>query len=251
MALSAIDQDQYTTKIPPLDAGKPKYYWIFQNMDFKRWALATSPVLWLSGPSECNLQQVSWHLANLANSQEVQETGDLVLYFFCSTLTRKGRRSVRSVSNTTVFVHTLLCQIIRELPDDGITAVTVFLNTLLKAIKRRPGESPLDPNQGYLMTMEAVIDASSDSDLWGALEQVINSENNLRLLLIVDGLEEAETHEDKIIGGIRLFIERLEGKVNALLTSRPEDDIKALLKGILSIEYDKERNGMTISPSVP
>jgi DNA-directed RNA polymerase len=101
------------------------------------------------------------------------------------------------------------------------------------------------------MAMKAVIDASSDSDLWGALEQVINSENNLRLLLIVDGLEEAETHNDKIIEGIRLFIKRLQGKVNALLTSRPEDDIKALLKGILSIEYDKERNGMTISPSVP
>jgi hypothetical protein len=101
------------------------------------------------------------------------------------------------------------------------------------------------------MAMKAVIDASSDSDLWGALEQVINSENNLRLLLIVDGLEEVETHNDKIIEGIRLFIERLQGKVKALLTSRPEDDIKALLKGILSIEYDKERNGMTISPSVP
>lgn len=175
----------------------------------------------------------------------------LVLYFSCSALTS---RDTWSVSNTTVFVHTLLRQIIHELPQDGISIAIIFLNTLIEANNTRPALGKLSRAPDLWKSMPKirdVLNAASDSHLWVALEQVIRDRNNLRLSIIVDGLEEVETHKDKFIGGIRVFIERLHGKVKALFTSRPEDDIKASLKGILSIEYDKERKGITIFPSVP
>ncbi|KAF8247690.1 hypothetical protein K440DRAFT_643546 [Wilcoxina mikolae CBS 423.85] len=238
-ALSAIDQQQHIDTLLPrrLDHDHPKYYWIFQNMDFKQWTSASSQVLWLSGPSECHLEHVSWHLSNLAKKQEAQKARSLVLYFFCSTLSGK-----RSISSTAEFVHTLLAQIIRSLPPpDGISVINVFLNILLKEISRKEPSSTrrLPP----MPTLEEIIKESSGNELLEALSIAIGGEENLRLYIAIDGLERVNSLGVEFVKGVRSFITYLQGihNVKVLLTSHPGDDIKSALEGVLSIEYDKER----------
>jgi hypothetical protein len=102
--------------------------------------------------------------------------------------------------------------------------------------------------------MKTVLDASTASEHWSALKAVLDIEQQQKLYIIVDGLDKIELHKDEsqkgeFIKELRLFITHLQDsipEVKVILTSQPHDDIRALLDGVPSIEYNAERKGLAI-----
>ncbi|KAF8535735.1 hypothetical protein BDD12DRAFT_326423 [Trichophaea hybrida] len=232
--LSAVDQKKYESTIQPLDRDLPEFYWIFKNCDFIQWESGVAPVLWLSGPTDRNINQISSNIVRLA-MDAISESPRFVLYFFCSTI-------VRMRSSVTVLIHTLLYQVICYLPRDRRRAIiTAFLRTLLDRIFIREPSRFKDGDS--LDTVKKILDASN-SELWDALKAALDTEPERKLTIIIDGLDRVEDQKPEFIRGLRTFVEYLlerSLKPKALLTSRPQDDVRDILDKLLCIEHDKER----------
>lgn len=240
--LSAVDQEKHKSTILSLDCEQPNFYWIFRNMDFKQWHSAScSQVLWLSGPRQCSIHQVSSYIVDLMKN-EASETQHSVLYFFCSTASREN-------SITTAFVHTLLYQVVCcSSLDKSISVVRNFLHTLVEAILRREPTSKPEPSHfkeedSPDTTIKKILDAPID-ELWHALKTILADEQKRELSIVIDGLDKVEYQKVEFIKGVRELITHLLKrtlKVKALLTSRPQAEIKEVFDGLPYIEYDKER----------
>ncbi|KAF8540115.1 hypothetical protein BDD12DRAFT_777518, partial [Trichophaea hybrida] len=232
--LSAVDQKTYESTIQPLDRELPEFYWIFKNCDFIQWESGVAPVLWLSGPTDRNINQVSSHIVRLA-MDAISESPHFVLYFFCSTIVRRR-------SSVTVLIHTLLYQFICYLPRDRRRAIIkAFLRTLLDSIFIR--EPSRFKDEDCVDTVKKILDASN-SELWDALKAALDAEPERKLTIIIDGLDRVEDQKPEFIRGLRTFVEYLLErplKPKALLTSRPQDDVRDILDNLLCIEHDKER----------
>lgn len=251
--ISPIDQDAYKSKIPPcLDYEDPEFYWIFKNLDFERWKSGNSRVLWLSAPQERKLEQVASHFVDLEKNTINSEYD--VLYFFCWSAA--GKRLGSSVFGT--FLH----QLIRHLaPRRRDNIIIVFLRAILDAYLAR--KEPFQKTRWWLedctpdRMIESFLDASSGNELLEAMKAVLDLEelNIHGLFIIIAGLEkELENKEGKFIWNLCSLIEHLQHKrwkAKVLLTSRPHGELKELLHGLLSIEYDYERKGVLIIPSFP
>jgi hypothetical protein len=238
--LLVVDQGKHKSTIPCLDHDRPEFYWIFRNLDFKQWSDASSQVLWLSGPPACSIHKVSSYVVDLEN--RALKTQRSVLYFFCETA-----REEESI--VVAFAHTLLSQTIYYSPmDKKILMARVFLHTLVEKIFER--KEPLQfENEGAPDTkIKKILGASLPNELWAALKAVLD-EQELELLIIVDGLDKVKHQRGEFINEVREFIEDLlerKPKVKALLTSRPQVEIKKVLDGLPCIEYDKERKGQSV-----
>jgi len=253
--LSAVDQEEHKSTIPSLDCEQPNFYWIFRNMDFEQWRSANcSQVLWLSGPPQCNIHQVSSYVVDLVKNK-ASETQHSVLYFFCSTASREASMEKSIV---TIFVHAILYQIIYCPPlDKKLSVVRNFLHTLIDAIFRskqtpNPVPPPFEEKESPDTTIKKILNAPAN-ELWDALETILAAEQRRELLIVIDGLDKAKHQKVEFTKGVRELITRLrEGTlmVKALLTSRPQAEIKEVLNGLPHIEYDKERKG-SIASSVP
>jgi len=245
--LSAVDQKEHMDTIPSLDCDNPEFYWVFRNVDFEEWSSATSSrVLWLSGPSQCNINQVSSYIVGREKNKAL-EANRFVLYFFCST---RLRRSI-----VAVFVHTLLKQIVCCSPaDERILIVQNFLHSLLEeAFKNET--SPNWKQRGFKeedspeRSIQNILNAPAN-ELFTALVAVLGDEQERCLSIIVDGLDKAQDQKGEFTKGIRKFVDNLHkpaSEVKILLTSGPLGEIKDLFDGIPSIEHDMERNGSSAS----
>ena len=240
---SAADHDRHKSTIPPLDCDHPMFYWIFKNMDFARWSSASySRALWLSGPSERNIHQVSSYIVD--QEKKVIKTQRLVLYFFCSASIRRG-------SIVAVFIRTLLSQITYSLPrDKKISIVRSFLRSLHEGIFKKEGApnwKELDLKEGDYPdeNIKKILRGPSNA-VWAALRAVLANEEQRELLVAVDGLDKVEDQKVEFLKGVRGFVTHLleeTSKVKILLTSRPQAEIKEVFDGLPCIEYDKERIG--------
>jgi ankyrin repeat domain-containing protein 50 len=251
--LSAIDQEEHKSTISSLDCDQPKFYWIFKNMDFKQLDAASSQVLWLSGPPECDIHHASSYIVDLAK-KKTSETRRSVLFFFCSTAVREKSKSIIAV-----FVHTLLYQIIYCSPmDKKIPIIKSFLHTLLEAILERERATYWEPSRfkqedSSDTTIKKILEASP-KDLWDSLKTVLADEQKRELSIVIDGLDKVERQKDEFIRGVLTFIVYLQeriSKVKALLTSRPRGEIKEIFDELCIkydyIEYDRERKGLVPS----
>jgi ankyrin repeat domain-containing protein 50 len=244
--LSVVDQEKHKSTIPPLDYEHPMFCWIFKNIDFVQWNSASCPeVLWLSGPPKRNIHQVSSYIVDREKNRAL-DTQHLVLYFFCSAAARK-----RSI--ITAFVHTLLYQIVCCSPTDrGILIVRSFLHSLLDGTL----EKKEDPNWKQIFKEGDTLDSSIKkilnapaNALWTALVAVLSEEQQRDLWVVVDGLDKVEHQYGEFIRGVREFVANLLNrtlKFKALLTSRPQAEIKEVFNEVLCIEYNKERKGLAI-----
>jgi hypothetical protein len=238
--LSPVNQEDHETTIPSLDCDQPKFYWVFRNKDFEQWRSASSQVLWLSGPPECSIHQVSSSIVN--QSKELALTTEhCVLYFFCSAAV--GGKSVVSI-----FTQTLLYQIIHSSPIDKKLIVRNFLHTLVESIleKEEALSRELARFEGSPeIVLERIFNASADR-LWTALKAALSNDQGRELLIVVDGLDEVQHQKGEFSKRIREFVAYLlkrTSKVKALLTSRPQAEIEEALEGLPCIEYNKERRG--------
>lgn len=245
--LSVVNQEKYKSVIPPLDPNDPIFFWVFRNMDFKRWRdTHKSQVLWLSGPSKCNIHQVSSHVVDQEKNRAF-ETQSFMLYFFCSTVTIGEREKT-----TTLFIHTLLSQLIYcSTPGKKILIVKRFLLHLFQSIPSKNGaQNPkLDRfnDDGPEQTIKEILDAPIHN-VWSALEAALDYEHEL--FIIIDGLDNVEYKESEFVREVRIFIEHLQkqiSKVHVLLTSQPQVKLKEVLVELPHIEYDKERKGLSVS----
>lgn len=241
--ISAVDQKEHMATIPSLHCDQPKFYWIFRNMDFQQWDNANcSQVLWLSGPPECSIHQVSSHIV----TKKALKPECRVLYFFCSA-------AAREESIVSRFIHTLLYQVICCLPvDKKISIVRNTLHILVDGIFKREGAYNLEITHfggSPEIKLSGIVDAPTNA-LWASLEAVLADEQAKELLIVVDGLDKVRYEQQEFISAVRAFIGHLQqriSKVKILLTSQPRNEIKKELDRFLSIEYDKERKGCTIT----
>jgi ankyrin repeat domain-containing protein 50 len=245
--LSAADQEQHKSRIPSLSLNQPNLYWILKNADFEDWSSNTcSQVLWLSGPLKCNIDQVSSYVVDL-EKEKALETQHSVLYFFC--LTADTENPIVS------FTHSLLYQIVCCLSsNEKAQTVRIFLHSLRDAIlgKEQTSNTKLPQfkeGDSPSATIKKVLDAEING-LWGALRAVLDSAHPHDLSIVIDGLDRVKHQKVEFIREVRELVEHLQGrtsKVKALLTSRPEAEIKEVLDGLPCIEYDKERKGSATS----
>jgi hypothetical protein len=212
-------------------------------MDFEQWRSASSQILWLSAPRECSIHQVSSYIVDKS-----LKTQQFVLYFFCSTASTEE-------TAVTVFIRTILYQIIYCSPsNERISIVRVFLHTLVEPIlktERAPKQEQIRfKDEDSLDTMiEKILDVST-GELWDALKAVLANVQEQELSIVVDGLDEIEHQKDEFIRELLAFIAYLQertSKVKALLTSRPQAEIKDVFGKLPCIEYDKERKGSIAS----
>jgi len=230
--LSAVNQEIHRSEFLLLDWDDPKFYWIFKNCDFMTWNSSKAPVLWLLGPTDCGIDQISSKIVSLEMDATSQSEG-FVLYFFCSTR-----------STITIFIHTFLHQFISYLPPDKQrAAIRAFLLILLD--KQKP--LCFQDEDYFSDTMLKQIIHAPNSKLWDALRAALDVEKEQNLSIIIDGLDKVEKQQPEFIKGLQelvayLLKRRLKPKV--LLTSRSQVDGQEILHGLLCIEYDKERRGL-------
>jgi hypothetical protein len=243
--LAAVDQEGHESRTRRSGCDQPKFYWIFKNLDFDQWQRTNGmEVLWLSGPAECRISDAASHIVDLAKETypEVQHS---VLYFFCSTAPRK-------IPIAITFVSTVVRQLVRCSPKLKREITTIFLSTLLATIL---GEEPLSKPKVPLFNaddsaevmVKKILKAPSDA-YWDALRAVMDIEWEKGLSLIIDGLDKTEHQKHEFIRELCAFIEYLRERpstTRVLLTSRPQAEIKDILGRLPSIEYDKERKGLT------
>jgi hypothetical protein len=241
---SAADHDKHKSTIPPLDCDHPMFYWIFKNMDFVQWNSASySQALWLSGPPERSIHQVSSYIVDQEKNR-VTNSQRLILYFFCSAPI--GGRPI-----VAVLIRTLLSQIVCSSPrDKRISIVRRFLHSLHAGISKKEGAShwkELDLRKGDspVEIVEKILQGPSN-ELWAALRAVLADEKQRELLVAVDGLDRVEDQKVEFLEGVRRFVTHLlkeTSKAKILLTSRPQSETKEVLNELPCIEYDKERIG--------
>ncbi|OCL00089.1 putative kinesin [Cenococcum geophilum 1.58] len=235
--LLEVGQDEHISTIPPLDRNHPSFYWIFRNLDFVQWSSAgCSQVLWLSGPPERNIHQVSSYIVG-----QGKKTDHLVLYFFCSA-------AIKRKSIVTAFVHTLLKQIVCCSPmNKRILIIRSFLHSLLKEAFQKEAipnwkERDFNEKDTPATNIHEILNAPANT-LLSALGAFLVYEEQRSLLIVVDGLGQVE-HQPDELGEIRVFVERLQqrtSKVKILLTSQPLAKIKDQFNGLPWIEHDRER----------
>jgi hypothetical protein len=204
----------------------------------------SSQVLWLCGPPECCIQNVSSHIMDILEAKNKHSKKQhCILYFNCSAATTKK-------SPATSFVQALLQQLICFFPPQKqMAAITAFLRTLLDPILRRDSISNNKRwsfnTQGYLDEMILKILDAPGGEQWNALKAVLDTEHNYELSLIIDRLDKIEHQRGEFIKEVRTLIEQLQegSTIKVLLTSRPQAEIKGILGGLPVIEYDQERKG--------
>jgi len=225
------DQDLHISEISP-DWNVSQFYWITKNVDLADWELADSRTLLISAPPGHGMTEVCSHIIEV-RKQQAHQTNSSVLYFFGSTATESMR--------STVFTHTLLDQIIREVPELADSIATAFLITLLGAHfhRSRGSGGTFEDSDSLEMTMTKIL-AAQDNTLIEALVEAVKTSRLRNLFLIADGLSEELTYIlMKYIGEATL-------RLKAIYTSRQR--FERIPDGILYIEYDKERKGVNICP---
>jgi hypothetical protein len=220
-------------------------------VDFEKWLSAKdsqvstkdSQVLWLSGPAECCIPDVSSRIIDLAKKAH-PDAQHSVLYFFCSAATTK-------VPIAIIFVSAVVHQLVHCLPRrKKKAATTAFLQALLKEILREESLSDLNlcrfkAGDSEDAIVKEILKASSDR-YWGALTAVMEIEREQGLSIIIDGLDKTKHKKYEFIKEVCEFIEYLRGRpstTKVLLTSKPQPEIKKILHGLRCIEYDRERKG--------
>ena len=213
-------------------------------MDFDQWHHTNGmEVLWLSGPADCRITDASFQIMDLA-MEAYPEGQHSVLYFFCSTATRR-------IPITATFVSTIVRQLVRCLPKLKDEITTEFLRTLLDEIfgeelDFNPEVPRFSADDLAEVAVKTILKASSDS-YWSALGAVIDIGWEKELSLIIDGIDKVEDQKCEFVQKLLTFIEHLRERpftTKVLLTSRPQAEIREILGRLPSIEYDRERKGL-------
>lgn len=147
---------------------------------------------------------------------------------------------------TSAIIWTFLCQLVSQ--NKGRYILKNFFHSVLKEIYRN-GVLRLNREDTPDTTIRLVLNTET-TNLWGGLRSVLESEQDLAVLVVIDGLDEMGSEESAFIKEFITLMEQLQKRVSgakAFLTSRTQQGIRGF-DGSLHIEYDEERKG-SIFPS--
>jgi hypothetical protein len=246
--LSVADQDKHRPTISLLDRNEPKYFWITKNIDFTQWESdENSQALWLSGPHNRGMKEVSSHIIRTTN-ENANQSNSSVLYFFCSTATM-ARGSIAAV-----FAHTLLRQIVCSSGAGKATSIAVtFLKSLLGEHIQQQRLSRFEENDTLSMTAEKILDVP-DSELGRALVEAMRTAEIQKLSIIVDGIDITTQGGEVFVQNIYFLVMYMvtNTKFKVVLTNIQNPDLQNTFGRLpcTCIEYDKERKGLRFRHSL-
>ena len=233
----------------------PKYFWIFHNLDYKKWVQRRGEVklLGLRGPSADDLEFAASHIVqSLRNPDAASQEGEVLLYFFYNSIRReRGMPDVASWRGM-VCVWNLLGTLIKTHSTTEKSLLQTFLRNALASIsddelaKLPVYSDPID-------VLRSLFCHSKPKDLWHALGQVLGGlkepENSQKrnLTLIIDLYSKASAWEELVSGirGMAADMPQTFRTVRILLSNLPEiGDHRQTLPSEIFLEYDKERKGM-------
>ncbi|KAF4991857.1 hypothetical protein FGRMN_7575 [Fusarium graminum] len=235
---SALDSKE-KVHMPSVDA--KRFHWVFRNIDFKTWASSkASQTLWLSGPAEFNLKGVARRIAKMQTHQ-AGEAHKYGIHISCSESTDFRR-----------VVHTLLHHIITNSVSGVLTAVQIFLKSLLSYYYEDTAArymestnnivhfSPLDNLEDMLGKMLRL----QDNYLRSALSRLIGHEGEAINSIIIDGLESIHETGLGFFQSLRTLIGQIPievPKIKILLVGKLRSRNEPAFDGLTCISYDWER----------
>jgi hypothetical protein len=245
--LSVADQTVHRPKIEPGDMDHPRFYWAFKNMDYIQWFAQDSGVLLLSGPTKCTLDHISAYILMLMEGHFGKDR--IVLNFFSPDKATRGIMPIRrdSKATVTIFVHTLLHQLISSTNMARMSAAYDFLCNLLDSIDdlgllARFGG--IDVGDSLAVITGVLGLDTPDTTLCEALGKALKGEKNLGM--VVNVLDNMRGEENCFVTAVSTLVGRLSKKTSgfkALITSGPDEDSNMAFRKLprIHVQYDKER----------
>ncbi|KAF8541981.1 hypothetical protein BDD12DRAFT_442016 [Trichophaea hybrida] len=217
--LFIADQDTHRSTILPLDWNEPKYFWITKNTDFTQWKSdANSKALWISGPHDRGMKEVSSHIIGVAKEKAIP-----VLYFFCSTATAAPGFIA------TVFAHTMLHLIVSSSSAGKAKLITkAFVQSLLREhIQVRKRLSQFTEDDCPSTAAAKILDASAN-ELHKALMEATKIAKIQELSIIIDGIDITVPEGVVFVHNVYSFVKYMvdaNPKFKVLLTSSRNADL--------------------------
>jgi hypothetical protein len=252
--LLVADQTVHRPRVEPRELDHPSFYWLFKNMDYDRWLAGGSEVLLLSGPTSCTLDRVSSHISGLMEGGCFGENRIVLNFFSPDGATRRDRgkkRKLDSEPTATIFVHTLLHQLISSAAASGKNwkfTASGFLGHLFRSIGSPDLLARFEKIrwEDSSAVIGEVLDIP-DSILCEALGKVLEKEKEMGI--VVNVLDSMRGQGRDFLTAVSTFVERLRERspgIKVLLTCGSVQDSGKALGGLrcIKVEYDKERKGL-------
>jgi hypothetical protein len=250
--LSVADQTMHRPKVEPSGLGHPRFYWILKNVDYVQWLAEDSEkVLLLSGPTKCALGDISSHILGLMEEGRFGKNRIILNFFSSDGATRGGNPLGRqdSEKTVTIFVHTLLHQLISSEAVSGNTQISTASNFFCHLLDTIDTPELFDRFQNIitddpLAIVKEVLE-TTDMELCNALVKILERKGCLGI--IVNMLGNMVGQED-FLTAVATFVECLSKRspaIKVLLTCGLVDGTRKTLGGLqcINIQYDKERKG--------
>jgi hypothetical protein len=239
-----------------------KYFWIFRNLDYKKWSDLEVQILVLSGSPI-----LEYAASHIVRTLRHSKPDDLLLHFFYrSTINADFSKLPTSAElDNLVCVFTLLKQAITDHPPaQQQFLLELFLEAILAPMDEESLAQVLEVHEN---AFAALLGLSTVQDLLRALGRVLNkaaefngdnnaseresASRNLTFILDLDN-RPVETNS-ALIDKVRREMESLRRAyptVRLLVTNPPAGDHGLRQPSEALIEYDKERKGLW-SPQPP
>ena len=252
-----FDQSKYLASKPGEVEQDARYFWIFRNLDYKRWMKREVKILGLHGPIEDH-ELATFHIVRSLQNQDVSSQEGDVLYFFFNSIRHELAPRDAISWHDSVSVWNLLRQMIGS-------SSTTLQKSLLGAFLGKALHSLSDDVVAKLRgddptkVFKSLLHLSKPLDLWDALGRALSEmadpgkqeypmrQRKPNLTLIID-LNRMVNIWKTLIGNIRQMTTALQqdyGTVRVLLSNLPETkDPWQLQPSEIVLEYDKERKGM-------
>jgi Cdc6-like AAA superfamily ATPase len=201
--------------------------WFFESPEFNQWYSHDSEFLWLSGTPKSGKTLLSFCLWDrLKRNWTYTNTGDIVI-FFC--LPPSDSRAT-ATDQTAQVLSTIVRQLLHS--NQKRLELVVQQCPMPELLRQRISMSP---SQLLL------------NELWKILSASVIAVPSHPVIIIIDGIDELRTEEARQIFLQNLLQLQSEVKSKGVrgfkifITSKPFNDIRKTLTGVLNIEKDKER----------
>ncbi|RYO97166.1 hypothetical protein DL765_011288 [Monosporascus sp. GIB2] len=200
--------------------------WFFESPEFNQWNSHDSELLWLSGIPASGKTTLSFYLSDrLKRNRTYTNAGDIVISL-CSPPSETRATAENQIAQV---LGTIISQLLHS---DRKRLELVVQQCPMPEQPRHP--TPSSPPQPFL------------NELWKILSASVMAVPSRPVIIIIDGIDEVRTEEAR-----QMFLQNLLQLNNEVkskgvrgfkvfITSRPFDDIKKALNGVLNIEKDKE-----------
>ena len=241
--------------IPGLGLEKDaRYFWIFHNLDYEKWAQCRSEVeiLGLRGPPASDLELAASHIVrSLQNRNSASHEGEVLLYFFFNSMRREQGPPGIAGWHDMVCVWNLLRTLIKSRSTAEKSLLRIFLRNALGSLGDDELENLRD-HSNPTDVFRSLFRRFKPQDLWYALGQVladlkepeIPRKRNLTLVIDLNSMASAWDGLDDNISRMISVMPQASWTMRILLSNLPKTSDRCQNQPSEIIDYDKERKGM-------